>query len=112
MRQIVPQRALEHAETVDLKVLNVLYLADIKKIAVWQFRRVTALPFLRTDLKYAPRSGAAYLWLFRLKFRSYGRFRCLVGCLSVLAQNALISAETPFDFVGGGALHIVGDMGA
>lgn len=28
-----------------------------------------------------------------------------------LAQSALISAETPLDFVGGGALHIVSDMG-
>ena len=31
--------------------------------------------------------------------------------LSVPAQSALISAETPFDFAGGGALHIVGNMG-
>ncbi len=35
----------------------------------------------------------------------------MVGFLSFLAQSTLISAETPFDFVGGGALHIVGDMG-
>ena len=87
---------------------------DVKlfAFAVRQFRRITPFPFLFADSKYAPHSGAAYLWLFRFKFRSYGRFRCLVGCLPVLAQSALISAETPFDFVGGGALHIVGDMGA
>lgn len=35
----------------------------------------------------------------------------LSGVLSVPAQSALISAETPFDFVGSGALHIVGNMG-
>ena len=86
---------------------------DIKLFApaVWQFRRIAAFPFLFADSKYAPRSGAAYLRLFRLKFRSYGRFRRLVGCLPILAQSALISAETSFDFVGGRALHIVGDMG-
>ena len=78
--------------------------------AVWQFRRIAAFPFLFANSKYAPRPGAAYLRLFRLKFRSYGHFRGLVGCLFVLAQSALISAETPFNFVGGGALHIVGDM--
>lgn len=86
---------------------------DIKlfALAVWQFRRIAAFPFLFADPKYAPRSGAAYFRLFRLKFRSYGRFRRLVGCLPILAQNALISAETPFDFVSGRALHIVGNMG-
>ena len=86
---------------------------DIKlfAFAVWLFRRIAAFPFLFADPKYAPRSGAAYLRLFRLKFRSCGRFRCSVGCLSVPAQSALISAETPFDFAGGGALHIVGNMG-
>ena len=86
---------------------------DIKlfAFAVWQFRRITPFPFLFADSKYAPRSGTAYLRLFRLKFRSYGRFGCSVGCLSVPAQSALISAEPPFDFVGSGALHIVGNMG-
>ena len=68
--------------------------------AVRQFRRIAAFPFLFADPKYAPRSGAAYLRLFRLKFRSYGRFRRLVGCLPILAQSALISAETSLDFVG------------
>ena len=55
---------------------------DIKlfAFAVWQFRRIAAFPFLFADSKYAPRAGAAYLWLFRLKFRSYGRFRRSVGC--------------------------------
>lgn len=86
---------------------------DIKlfAFAVWQFWRITPFPFLFADSKYAPRSGTAYLRLFRLKFRSYGRFLRLVGCLPVPTQSALISAETPFDFVGGGALHIVGNMG-
>lgn len=86
---------------------------DIKlfAFAVWQFWRTTPLPFLFADSKYAPRSGAAYLRLFRLKFRSYGRFGNSVGCLPVPTQSALISAETPFDFVGSGALHIVGNMG-
>lgn len=81
---------------------------DIKlfAFAVRQIRRIAAFPFLFADSKYAPRSGAAYLRLFRLKFRSYGRFRRLVGCLPILAQSALISAETPFDFAGGGALHM------
>ena len=86
---------------------------DIKLFApaVWQFRRIAAFPFLFADSKYAPRSGAAYFRLLRFKFCSYGRFRCSVGCLPILAQSALISAETPFDFVGGRALHIVGNMG-
>ena len=84
---------------------------ELFAFAVWQFRRIAAFPFLFADPKYAPRSGAAYLRLFRLEFRSYGRFRCSVGCLSVPAQSAFISAEPPFDFVGGGALHIVSDMG-
>ena len=84
---------------------------ELFAFAVWQFRRITPFPFLFADSKYAPRAGTAYFRLFRLKFRSYGRFRHSVGCLSVLGQSALISAETPFDFVGGGALHIVGDMG-
>ena len=86
---------------------------DIKlfAFAVWQFRRIAAFPFLFATSKYAPRSGAAYLRLLRFKFCSYGRFQRLVGCFPVLAQSALISAEPPFDFVGGGALHIVGDMG-
>lgn len=85
---------------------------DIKlfALAVWQFRRIAAFPFLFADSKYVSRAVAAYLRLFRLKFRSYGRFRRSVGCLPVLAQSAFISAETPFNFVGGGALHIVGDM--
>ena len=86
---------------------------DIKlfAFAVGQFRRIAAFPFLFADSKYVSRAVAAYLRLFRHKFRSYGRFRCSVGCLSVLAQSALISAETPFNFVGGGTLNISGDMG-
>ncbi len=57
---------------------------DIKlfAFAVWQFRRITPFPFLFADPKYAPRSGTAYLRLFRLKSRSYGRFRCSVVCPS------------------------------
>lgn len=74
---------------------------ELFAFAVWQFRRIAAFPFLRADLKQTSRSGAAYFRLFRLKFCSYGRFRRLVGCFPVLAQSALISAETPFDFVGG-----------
>ena len=75
---------------------------DIKlfALAVRQFRRIAAFPFLFADSKYAPRSGAAYFRLLRFKFRSYGRFRRLVGCLPILAQSALISAETSLDFVG------------
>ena len=48
---------------------------DIKlfAFAVWQFWRIAAFPFLFADSKYAPRSRTAYLRLFRLKFRSYGR---------------------------------------
>ena len=76
---------------------------DIKlfAFAVWQFRRIAAFLFLRTDLKQTPRSGAAYFRLLRFKFCSYGRFRRLVGCFPVLAQSALISAEPPFDFAAG-----------
>lgn len=85
---------------------------ELFAFAVWQFRRIAAFPFLFADSKYAPRSGTAYLRLFRLKFRSYGRFRCSVGCLLDLAQSALISAETPFDFVGGGALHTMTESSA
>ena len=56
---------------------------DIKlfAFAVWQFWRITPFPFLFADPKYAPRSGTAYFRLLRLKFRSYGRFSCSVGCL-------------------------------
>lgn len=48
---------------------------DIKlfAFAIWQFRRIAALPFVRTDLEYASGAGAADFRLFRLKFRSYGR---------------------------------------
>ena len=86
---------------------------DIKlfAFAVGQFRRIASFPFLFADSKYVSRAVAAYLRLFRLKFRSYGSFRRSVGCLSVLAQSALIFAEIPFNFVGGGALHIGSDMG-
>lgn len=48
---------------------------DIKlfAFAVRQFWRIAAFPFLFADSKYVSRAVAAYLRLFRLKFRSYGR---------------------------------------
>ena len=71
---------------------------ELFAFAVRQFRRIAAFPFLFADSKYAPRFGAAYLRLFRLKFRSYGRFRRSVGRLPVLAQSTLISCRNPVRF--------------
>ena len=56
---------------------------DIKlfAFAVWQFRRITPFQFLFADSKYAPRSGTAYLRLFRLCF--YRTHTDITGMLSI-----------------------------
>ncbi len=41
---------------------------ELLTLSVCQFWRVTALPFVRTDLEYTSGSGAADFGLFRLKF--------------------------------------------
>lgn len=86
---------------------------DIKlfTLSIRQFRRVTAFPFVFTDLEYTSCSGAADFRLFRLEFRRLWRFYRLVGCLLVLTDTDLVSPEASLNFVGCTALHIVGYMG-
>ena len=66
--------------------------------------------FFSLILNMHPVPGRRIFGCFGSNFAPTGVWNS-VGCLSVLAQSALISAETTFNFVGGGALHIVIDMG-
>ena len=57
-----------------------------------------------------PVPGRRIFGCFGSNFALTGVSGALSGVCPFLPKSDLISAETPLDFVGGGALHIVGDM--